>query len=114
MKGHIASTTDFRSISLCGPVWRCSTKDWIDRKCWMKKIKANGLEAYASSTVPKRCASAIKRNEFCPECMHFFQALSGKKALSTTAEKPGRLLVQTSPHVEFDRRQGAQLIPVKL
>ncbi len=56
----------------------------------MKKVKTNGIRADASSAVPKRCgrcASAIKRNEFCPECMEFFQALSVQKTVSTTAEK---------------------------
>jgi hypothetical protein len=38
------------------------------------------------SIVPKqcgRCATAIERNEFCPECMEYFQALSTWKFVFT-------------------------------
>jgi hypothetical protein len=63
----------------------------------MKKAKTNGIVADASSAVPKwcgRCATAIERNEFCPECTEFFEALAGgmwnSQQIPTQLRKVGR------------------------
>jgi hypothetical protein len=59
----------------------------VDRKCTMKKVKTNGIGADASSAVPKRCgrcATAIVRNDFCPECTEFFEGLSSRKVVFAT------------------------------
>ena len=50
----------------------------------MKKVKTNAMGASAS--VLKRCgrcATVIERNEFCPDCTEFFQALSRWKVVLT-------------------------------
>jgi hypothetical protein len=56
----------------------------------MKKVKTNGIGADASSAVPKRCGrcgTAIKRNDFCPECTEFFQGLSRWKVMTTNVRR---------------------------
>ena len=50
----------------------------------MKKVETNDIGADASRAGPKRCATAIDRNEFCPESTGFLQALSRWKVVFTT------------------------------